>query len=468
MASLVPKEGLQRILGAPPDGGGLSPGMKLALLLAGLALLGLLVALIEPTPSLRHVRVGFLSGNERGNYYAVVDKLAAEVQRQKGQIRNLPSAGSVENLARLAAAKTTCDVHFALVQDGIDWPEGGKIEFIGRMVRPETLFFLGPAADKLTKPEDLRGARIGIGPVGSGTAQLVRHLIVPFAELDLKISTPTTDEALAQLSRGELDLAAMVIDEDARLINEAVQNRKLQILSIPATETLARRFPFTRAGRIEAGHYDVVHQLPPVAKDVLRVDTLIVGNGCASRSVTQGLITAIAGVYPNFVRHNRDTQNLTGLPMASAARSYYDNDGPDLLGVYAPWAVDIMLTSNWLQFFFAISVLFNAMGLMHRFRLWRIDAARMNIENELPKVFGPGVTVGDIEAMLPTDAQRTPEARALLDTTMERLGALSERSRRQSMSMLVPMGQEMAYRHQEALMADLLHALRSFHDRLQA
>ena len=466
MASLIPKEGLQRMLGAPPAGGGLSPGMKLALLLCGLVLLGLLVALVEPTPNLRHVRVGVLSGNERGNYYAVVDKLAAAAQRQKGQIRNLPSAGSVENLNRLAAAEGKCDIHFALVQDGIDWPKDDKLELVGRMVRPETLFFLGPAADKLVRPEDLRGARVGIGPVGSGTEQLVRHMIAPFAELDLKISTPTTDEQLAQLQRGELDLGAMVIDEDARLINEAVQQRKLQILSMPGAESLARRFPFTRVGHIEPGHYDLVHQLPPTAKDVLRVDTLLVGNGCASRSVTQGFITAIAGVHANFVRHNRDTPNLTGLPMAPAARSYYDNDGPDLLGVYAPWAVDIMLTSSWIQFFFAISVLFNMMGLAHRFRLWRIDVARVRIESEIPRMFGAGATVGEIAAMQPTDAQRTPQARALLDATMDRLSALFERSRRQSLSMLVPMGQEMAYRYQEGLMADLLHALRLFQGRL--
>ncbi len=249
-------------------------------------------------------------------------------------------------------------------------------------------------------------------------------------------------------------------------MTEAVQQRKLQILSMPGAESLARRFPFTRAGQIEAGHYDLVHQLPPTAKDVLRVDTLIVGNGCASRSVTQGFITAIAGVYPNFVRHNRDTPNLTGQPMAPAARSYYDSDGPDLLGVYAPWAMDIMLTSNWIQLFFAISVLFNAMALMHRFRLWRIDVARVDIEHGLPRMFGLGATVGDIAKMQPTDAQRTPQARAMLDAAMERLGALSEKSRRQSLSMLVPMGQEMAYRYQEALMADLLHALRLFRERL--
>ena len=90
---------------------------------------------------------------------------------------------------------------------------------------------------------------------------------------------------------------------------------------MPGTESLARRFPFTRVGHIEAGHYDLVHHLPPTTKDVLRVDTLIVGNGCASRSVTQGFITAIAGVFPDFVRHNHDTPNLTGQPIETVRQN---------------------------------------------------------------------------------------------------------------------------------------------------
>jgi hypothetical protein len=67
--------------------------------------------------------------------------------------------------------------------------------------------------------------------------------------------------------------------------------------------------------------------------------------------------------------------------------------------------------------------------------------------------------------MSPSDPQRTPDALARLDAIIERLNALSERCRRQSLSVLVPMGEEMAYRYQETLIADLLHALRTFKDR---
>jgi hypothetical protein len=63
---------------------------------------------------------------------------------------------------------------------------------------------------------------------------------------------------------------------------------------------------------------------------------LIVGNRCARRSVTQGFITVLVAVFSDFVRYTHDTPNRTGLPFAPAAQSYFEHEGPDLVGVYAP------------------------------------------------------------------------------------------------------------------------------------
>jgi hypothetical protein len=48
---------------------------------------------------------------------------------------------------------------------------------------------------------------------------------------------------------------------------------------------------------------------------------------------------------------------------------------------------------------------------------------------------------------------------------IERLLELAERCREHSLSVFVPMGQEMAYRYQETLIYDLLHALRLYRER---
>ena len=464
---LRPKERLQRVLALSERAASMSTGTKMALLLGALALIAILVALYDPRPSLRHVRLTLLSGSPSGNYFATVDKLAAETARRKGRIVNVTSAGSVENVERLIAARTTCDVQFALVQDGVDWPSGHTLELIGRLPRPEALLVLGRDADRIKSPQDLHGLRLGIGPLGSGTENLARRVLVPLTELELRLSTQSIDQQLDMLERGELDLGAMVIDEDAQLVVDAVRRRKLQILDIPEASSLARRLPFARVGEIEAGRYDYVRKIPAENKQVLHIDTLVVGNGCASHSVTQGLMTAIAEVFPTFMRHNRESANLTGVPLSKAARSYFDEQGPDLVGEYAPWVVDILPTATWVQLIVGFSMLFGAMAVWHRFRLWRIDVARVDIERDITALFRPGITVDEIAQMPATDRHRTPEARAKLDRIMERLAALSNRCRRQSLSMLVPMGQEMAYRYQETLIADLLYALRTFRERVQ-
>ena len=137
-----------------------------------------------------------------------------------------------------------------------------------------------------------------------------------------------------------------------------------------------------------------------------------------------------------------------------------------MVGTHVPWLIDVMPTASWVQLVFGVSVLFNAMALAHRFRLWRLDLNRVHAENALAGLFGSGVTVGQIAEMTPTAEHRRPEIRASIDAVTERLGVLSERCRRQSLSILVPMGQEMAYRYQETLIADTLDALRTFLARL--
>ena len=443
--------------------------LAVAALLFAAVVGGFFIAATSPrNPDLSYVKVAVLSGSEEGNYYAIVAKAAAEGQRQHGRIVNVSSAGSIENITRLAAAKSSCNVQFALVQDGLPWPDSNPFQLIGRLPVSESFIVLGRNADRIRSMTDLRGLRIGIGPIGSGTEYLARQIVAQLAELDIKMTTQPLKEQMAMLERGELDLGATVIDADAALVAQAVRDRKLQIVDISGAESLAHRLPSARAGFIKAGYYDPVRGFPPTDKRVIQVDTLLIGNGCARESVTQGVIMAFTRVFPDLIRVNREQANLTGLQYDSAAQSYYDDQGPDRVGAYLPWLIDIMPTARWLQLVFVFSLLFGAQALWHRFRLWRLDSVRVRIEGEIARVFGPAITVAEVAKMKPEERYRTPEARKRVDALITQLEHLSGRCRRQSLSMLVPMGQEMNYRFQEWLVAEWLHALRSFREKLAA
>lgn len=425
------------------------------------------IATMDLEPGLGHLRIAVLSGPREGNYHALVDRLAAIAARKRGRVANVESAGSVENVQRLAAASKGCDVQFGLVQAGLPWPEGSRLELVGRLAKSESMFVLGKNADAIDDFASLAKKRIGIGPEGSGTAAVARRIFESrdFAGLDLSLSNHPLAEQLALAEKGDLDLAVFVMDEDATFIEQAVRERGLQIVGFPHADVVARRFSNLRHGRIGAGQYDPVRMLPPVDKRVLRVDTLVVGNGCGSRSATLGLMAALREELPDFVRHNKDTPNASGLELSSAAKSFFDSDGPELLDRYLPRLSDVMPPSNWVHVVMGVSILFNLMGVGNRFVLWRIDAARVKSENEIAHCFGPGTTLGDIARLDPEGDLLRDGIGVEVDRVIVALQELAERSRRLSLSVLVPMGGEMAYRYQENLIHETIAVLRGFRER---
>jgi hypothetical protein len=206
--------------------------------------------------------------------------------------------------------------------------------------------------------------------------------------------------------------------------------------------------------------------LPPTDKRVLRVDTLVVGNGCASHAETVALLTLLRDEFPGLVEHNRARGGSALLPISTTAKSFFDNQGPELAEQHLPWLVDLMPPSNWVYVVMSISVLFNIMGFGHRFRLWRIDAGRVAIDQQVRDTLGKPLTPEEVHDLSPQEEHLEPAVLEAVDEALTKLSSLRDRCRRQSVSMLVPMGQEMAYRYQEDQVEESLTALRLFRSKL--
>jgi hypothetical protein len=462
---------MERPLGPLSDVRGTRFGLakKALIVLAGLALIALVVSRIDFNRDMHRLDAGMLSGLSDGGYASIVRDLSARAAVHRGKLRDVSSNGSAENVARLVAAKGSCEVGFALVQDGSDFGRPSKLELLGRLPKSESVFFLGRDGDKRSSLGALVRARIGVGLDGSGAAHLARQIFaledLTSLGVELRYGPPLVQ--IAEAERGELDLVMLVIDEDAKLLVDTMRRGQLQIAPLSNLDVVARRIPRLRTGRIGAGQFDALRGIPAEDKRVLRLDTLVVTNGCAGRSATIDLLTVLADRFPDFVRHNKDTPNATGLELASAAHGFFEHGGPELADEFLPWLVDVMPPANWAYVIMGVSVLFNAMGAAHRFRLWRIDDARVKLETELARLFGAGATLGDIQRTRPSGKLAEDEARKKIEDLIGRFEALAMRSRRQSLSMLVPMGQEMGYRYQEGVIHQTLAVLRAFRERLR-
>ena len=234
-------------------------GLRVGVATLVIAAIVLLLSHIDVKHDMRRMNVRVLSGEPEGNYHALVDRLGALAAERRGVVENVASAGSLENVQRLAAAaKGSCDVQFGLAQDGTAL---GPRARAGRAAAPtESVLFLGRDADAVRELADVKGMRIGIGPAGSGTAAVVRAMfeLPELAALGVALSNHDVAEQLDLAARGELDLAVIVMDEDAPLVQEWVGRRGLRIAGFAHADSVARRLPHLRTGRIGAGQYDAV------------------------------------------------------------------------------------------------------------------------------------------------------------------------------------------------------------------
>ena len=444
--------------------------VKLAALLGFSLVLVLFFSLLDLSPNLDRLDATMLSGPEQGHYYEVVDRLGERAERDGGNLANLATVGSVDNLARLAAARSSCEVEFAIVQDGIPAPPGAEIELIARLRRSESMFFLGRDAASVTRFAQLRGLRIGLGPAHSGTDNLARRILesTEFAGLVPILSNHGLAQQIDLLVSGALDLGVFVVDEDADIIRDAVKDRGLQIASFEHTDAVARRHRFLSHGRIAAGQYDLVNIVPATDKQVFRVGTLIVGNGCADHAENIALLTVLNEELPDLLAHNRDSGHSNLFALNKSAERFYTEGGPGFADLHAPWLVSIMPPSNWVYVAMVISIFINLTTAWHRFRLWRLDANTDKADAVVREITGDELTSSEMLALEPEPKHCTTAALAKMDSALATLDQLRRRCRRQANSLLVPMGSEWIYRYTEQQMEETLTAMRKFRSRAAA
>lgn len=433
---------------------------------AAFVILLLLFYFINFTSSLSHVNIEIFSGPTTGNYYTTVTAAEEIARKKKGRIANIATNGSIDNVTRLHESDDSG--LFALVQNGMPWGEG--LELVAHLKFPETVFFLGPEADRIDSLADLRNLRIGIGPKGSGTAHLGEKIFntPQMKGLNVVLSYHTSAEQLKLLQERKIDLGLFAISEKSSFIEKAVCREGMQIAGIKQCESIALRLPYLWTEYIREGLYDPVRNLPPADKKVLKVDTLLVTNGGARRSQVMGLLSVFTEIFPNLVNYNKTVTNYTGLPESGAARDFFNNGGPEVLDRYAPRLMDYIPMGSLVQLAMAVSIFFNIMGLANRFYLWRIDANRVAVEERIRIFFGEEILPfpEEIEQLAPMDAHRSDEGKAEASAIMEELARIVARCRKQSQSMLVPMGAEMAYRYQEGLIARNLAAVKAYRNKL--
>jgi len=222
----------------------------------------------------------------------------------------------------LIADRGRCVEQFGFVQDGTPVPSDSGLELLGRLPEPESLLLLGRNNRPPASFADLRGASIGIGPEGSGTAYLARLLLgdADLAGLNIRTSYHELEEQAQLVAQGSLDLAAYVMRDDAEFLRSIIRQYRLDIVDLQDLQGLVGRHPWLSLGRVPQGRYDLVQRIPPNDKVVPQVNTLIVTSPCAKRANRIELLALLSAELPKFVRSNPPSSTSSATKLSLSRR----------------------------------------------------------------------------------------------------------------------------------------------------
>lgn len=174
-----------------------------------------------------------VTASERGTYIQIGRDLAKFVAPAASvELEVLPSAGSAENVQRL---RFEPGVKFALVQSDVyqaflDLAAGGNAE-AGEMIRPlrvimplynEEIYFIVRSNSPLNFVHEIKGAKINVGPLRSGTAMsatTIYRQLFGAALPEANTSFLSNEDALLKLvGDSGLDVVVVVAGQPAKLL----------------------------------------------------------------------------------------------------------------------------------------------------------------------------------------------------------------------------------------------------------
>ena len=332
------------------------------------------------------------TGAESGTYHALGNALA-RVLMSANVVESalvLPTGGSVDNMELIERGADGADLAF--VQS--DTPPSTNARLVASLYN-EVLHILVSKldADEIRTIHDLRGKRVSLGPVGSGTRQLSQRVLEHFGVEVGEDVALLPAEAAAGLIEGSVDAAFILNSIPSRIVTELAEKDAIRFLSLGdaqlygnEADALALVFPSIRGTTIPKSTYV---RLPRQPVRTIEVSAMLI----ARRGLDLNLVRTVAatvfenrsgdrGLEGNDLvvagRIREDYRPSTvAIPYHRGAIAYYHREEPAFFVEYAE-AISLGLTL--LVGLYSGSIAFREW--MRRRMKNRIDAYLLQVEEQ--------------------------------------------------------------------------------------
>lgn len=201
-----------------------------------------------------------------GIYYPLGGALASRMSLADSarQYTAEVSGGSIENINRLASGQMDLAMVLAVSAYQAYRGEGDFDRAVSGLrilapLYPNLSQVMVPRSSEAESIADFRGLRVAVGPPGSGTEQISRHLLgaygLTYDDIDVRYLSFT--ESAAALKDGAIDAAIISVGYPASSVLEATTTGGVRLLGISpeAVAALHEQHPYYTTGEIPEGAY---------------------------------------------------------------------------------------------------------------------------------------------------------------------------------------------------------------------
>lgn len=350
------------------------------ILLASAAAIWLALHFVRPLPP----RTLTMSGGPKGSSFEIdAEKYRAFLARSGIHLKIVPSAGSLQNLQRLAAPHSRFDV--ALVQAGIGQaPSGetGDLVSLGSMFyQPLTVWYRHRRP--ISRLSQLQGERIAVGKEGSGTRLLALALL---GANGIALGGPThllelEGEAARQaLLKGQVDAIFLTGDSaPPATIRAMLHTRGVRMFRFQQADAYIKRFPYLHELQIPEGAFDLGANLPARPIVMLAPTVELVAHSSLHPALCDLLIEAAQAVHGQHASllqsaHEFPNTSTYSFPLDEEAARYYKSGEGSIAYRYLPFSIASLVSRIAVVLVPIIVILIPGLRYLPSLYRWRVDS----------------------------------------------------------------------------------------------